>query len=136
VCRDLGFTHMEGLINLDKLIGKGPLPRSWASLCGSRGGTGSPIRAVAWLDDLRTAIGDGEATTIAIGFAAKAARAVLERQKNGTPRLGAPGWGLVVRVKGKGSAPEGWHIHAALVGWLPAFRSPLPRDAARRQCLR
>ena len=23
VCRDLGFTHMEGLVNLDKLVGKG-----------------------------------------------------------------------------------------------------------------
>ena len=26
VCRDLGFTHMEGLVNLDKLVGQGPLP--------------------------------------------------------------------------------------------------------------
>ncbi len=26
VCRDLGFTHMEGLVNLDKLDRQGPLP--------------------------------------------------------------------------------------------------------------
>src|SRR3546814_8740261 len=50
VCRDMGFTHMEGLPNLDKEVGKGrfrfigfPLKLS--------GATGSTIRAVAILDD-------------------------------------------------------------------------------------
>jgi kynurenine formamidase len=50
VCRDLGFTHMEGLVNLDKLVGKGRF-RFIGFPLKIRGGTGSPIRAVAWLDD-------------------------------------------------------------------------------------
>ena len=46
VCLELGITHMESLCNLEALIGEGPftyigLPLKW------RGGTGSPIRAVA-----------------------------------------------------------------------------------------
>jgi kynurenine formamidase len=49
VCRDLGFTHMEGLVNLDKLVGKGRF-RFIGFPLKIRGGTGSPIRAVAWLD--------------------------------------------------------------------------------------
>jgi len=49
VCRDLGFTHMEGLVNLDKLIGKGRF-RFIGFPLRIKGGTGSPIRAVAWLD--------------------------------------------------------------------------------------
>lgn len=50
VCRDMGFTHMEGLINLEKLIGKGRF-RFIGFPLRIRGGTGSPIRAVAWLED-------------------------------------------------------------------------------------
>jgi kynurenine formamidase len=50
VCRDMGFTHMEGLINLDKLIGKGRF-RFIGFPLKIKGGTGSPIRAVAWLDE-------------------------------------------------------------------------------------
>jgi kynurenine formamidase len=50
VCRDLGFTHMEGLVNLDKLVGKGRF-RFIGFPLKIAGGTGSPIRAVAWLDD-------------------------------------------------------------------------------------
>jgi len=50
VCRDLGFTHMEGLVNLDKLVGKGRF-RFIGFPLKIKGGTGSPIRAVAWLDD-------------------------------------------------------------------------------------
>jgi kynurenine formamidase len=50
VCRDLGFTHIEGLVNLDKLVGKGRF-RFIGFPLKIRGGTGSPIRAVAWLDD-------------------------------------------------------------------------------------
>ncbi len=50
VCRDLGFTHMEGLTNLEKLIGKGRF-RFIGFPLKIKGGTGSPIRAVAWLDD-------------------------------------------------------------------------------------
>ena len=49
VCRDHGITHMEGLVNLDKLIGKGRF-RFIGFPLKIKGGTGSPIRAVAWLD--------------------------------------------------------------------------------------
>jgi kynurenine formamidase len=50
VCRDLGFTHVEGLVNLDKLIGKGRFKFIGFPLK-IKGGTGSPIRAVAMLDE-------------------------------------------------------------------------------------
>jgi len=50
VCRDMGFTHMEGLVNLDKLVGKGRF-RFIGFPLRIKGGTGSPIRAVAWLED-------------------------------------------------------------------------------------
>ena len=50
VCRDMGFTHVEGLVNLDKLIGKGRFKFIGFPLK-IRGGTGSPIRAVAMLDE-------------------------------------------------------------------------------------
>ena len=49
VCRDMGFTHIEGLINLDQLVGKGRF-RFIGFPLRIRGGTGSPIRAVALLD--------------------------------------------------------------------------------------
>jgi kynurenine formamidase len=49
VCRDMGFTHMEGLVNLDQLVGKGRF-RFIGFPLKIKGGTGSPIRAVAWLD--------------------------------------------------------------------------------------
>lgn len=49
VCKEMGFTHMEGLVNLDRLVGKGRF-----RFCGFplriKGGTASPIRAVAILD--------------------------------------------------------------------------------------
>jgi kynurenine formamidase len=50
VCRDMGFTHMEGLVNLEKLVGRGRFRFIGFPLKIS-GGTGSPIRAVAWLED-------------------------------------------------------------------------------------
>jgi len=50
VCRDIGFTHMEGLVNLDKLVGRGRF-RFIGFPLKIKGGSGSPIRAVAWLDD-------------------------------------------------------------------------------------
>lgn len=50
VCRDMGFTHMECLVNLDKLVGKGRFRFAGFPLK-IRGGTGSPIRAVAILED-------------------------------------------------------------------------------------
>ncbi len=50
VCRDMGFTHMEGLVNLDQLVGKGRF-RFIGFPLKIKGGTGSPIRAVAWLDE-------------------------------------------------------------------------------------
>lgn len=48
VCRDMEFVHMEGLINLEKLIGVGKFTFIGFPLK-IRGGTGSPIRAVAAL---------------------------------------------------------------------------------------
>lgn len=49
VCRDLGFTHVEGLVNMEKLIGKGRFKFIGFPLR-IKGGTASPIRAVAMLD--------------------------------------------------------------------------------------
>jgi kynurenine formamidase len=49
VCRDLGFTHVEGLVNMEKLIGKGRFKFIGFPLK-IKGGTASPIRAVAMLD--------------------------------------------------------------------------------------
>lgn len=49
VCRDMGFTHMEGLINLDQLVGKGRF-RFMGFPLKIKGASGSPIRAIAWLD--------------------------------------------------------------------------------------
>jgi len=50
VCRDMGFTHYEGLTNLDKVVGKGRF-RFIAFPLKIRGGTGSPVRAVAVIND-------------------------------------------------------------------------------------
>lgn len=50
VCRDMGFTHMECLQNLDQLVGKGRF-RFIGFPLKIKGGSGSPIRAVAVLDD-------------------------------------------------------------------------------------
>jgi kynurenine formamidase len=50
VCRDLGFTHVEGLVNLDRLVGRGRF-RFIGFPLKIKGGTGSPIRAVAWVED-------------------------------------------------------------------------------------
>ncbi|MCX8134656.1 MAG: cyclase family protein [Roseococcus sp.] len=49
VCRDRGITHMEGLCNLEALVGQGRF-RFIGFPLKIAGGTGSPIRAVAWLD--------------------------------------------------------------------------------------
>lgn len=49
VCRDYGFTHIEGVINLEQLVGKGRF-RFIGFPLKIRNGTGSPIRAVAWID--------------------------------------------------------------------------------------
>ncbi len=46
VCGELGFTHYENLINLHLLIGMGPF-RFIGLPLKIRGGTGSPVRAVA-----------------------------------------------------------------------------------------
>jgi kynurenine formamidase len=45
----MGFTHIEGLVNLDKLVGKGRF-RFIGFPLKIIGGTGGPIRAVALLD--------------------------------------------------------------------------------------
>ena len=50
VCRDMGFTHMDGPVNRERLVGKGRF-RFIGFPLRIKGGTGSPIRAVAWLDD-------------------------------------------------------------------------------------
>ena len=44
------FTHVEGLVNMEKLIGKGRFKFIGFPLK-IKGGTGSPIRAVAMLDE-------------------------------------------------------------------------------------
>jgi len=46
VCGELGFTHYENLINLDQLIGRGRF-RFLGLPLKIRGGTGSPVRAIA-----------------------------------------------------------------------------------------
>ena len=46
ICGEMGFTHYENLINLDKLIGRGRF-RFIGLPLKIRGGTGSPVRAVA-----------------------------------------------------------------------------------------
>ena len=46
ICGKFGFTHYENMINLDKLIGRGRF-RFIALPLKIRGGTGSPVRAVA-----------------------------------------------------------------------------------------
>jgi kynurenine formamidase len=46
ICGELGFTHYENMINLDKLIGRGRF-RFIALPLKIRGGTGSPVRAIA-----------------------------------------------------------------------------------------
>jgi kynurenine formamidase len=46
ICGELGFTHYENLINLHQLIGRGRF-RFIALPLKLRGGTGSPVRAVA-----------------------------------------------------------------------------------------
>jgi kynurenine formamidase len=50
VCRDMGFTHMECLCNLDQLVGKGRF-RFIGFPLKIKGGSGSPIRAVAALEE-------------------------------------------------------------------------------------
>ena len=50
VCRDMGFTHMEGLANLDRLVGRGRF-RFIGFPLKIKGGTASPIRAVAVIED-------------------------------------------------------------------------------------
>ena len=46
ICGELGFTHYENMINLHRLIGRGRF-RFIALPLRIRGGTGSPVRAVA-----------------------------------------------------------------------------------------
>ena len=50
VCGELGFTHYENLINLHLLLGKGRF-RFIGFPLKIRGGTGSPVRAVAVFED-------------------------------------------------------------------------------------
>lgn len=51
ICGKLGFTHYENLINLHKLVGRGRF-RFIALPLKIRGGTGSPVRAVAVFEDM------------------------------------------------------------------------------------
>lgn len=46
ICGEMGFTHYENMINLDKLLNRGRF-RFIALPLKIRGGTGSPVRAVA-----------------------------------------------------------------------------------------
>jgi len=49
-CGEMGFTHYENMINLDALIGRGRF-RFIGLPLKIRGGTGSPVRAVAIFED-------------------------------------------------------------------------------------
>lgn len=49
VCRDRGMTHYEWLVNLESLLGKGEFEFSGLPL-NIANGSGSPVRAVAFLD--------------------------------------------------------------------------------------
>lgn len=49
LCRDLGVSHWEWLVNLDELLGKGEFQFFGAPLK-FKGGSGSPVRAFAILD--------------------------------------------------------------------------------------
>ncbi len=46
ICGELGFTHYENMINLHQLIGRGRF-RFIGLPLKIRGGTGSPVRAIA-----------------------------------------------------------------------------------------
>ncbi len=50
ICGEMGFTHYENLINLHELIGRGRF-RFIGLPLKIRGGTGSPVRAVAVFED-------------------------------------------------------------------------------------
>ena len=50
ICGELGFTHYENMINLHQLIGRGRF-RFIGLPLRIRGGTGSPVRAVAVFDE-------------------------------------------------------------------------------------
>ncbi len=50
ICGELGFTHYENMVNLHKLIGRGRF-RFIALPLKIRGGTGSPVRAVAIFEE-------------------------------------------------------------------------------------
>ncbi len=50
ICGELGFTHYENMINLHRLIGRGRF-RFIGLPLKIRGGTGSPVRAVAVFDN-------------------------------------------------------------------------------------
>lgn len=50
ICGEMGFTHYENLINLHRLIGRGRF-RFIGLPLKIRGGTGSPVRAIAVFDE-------------------------------------------------------------------------------------
>jgi kynurenine formamidase len=50
ICRKIGIIHMENLVNLEKVVGRGRFTFSGLPLR-IRGGSGSPVRAVAILDE-------------------------------------------------------------------------------------
>ena len=52
ICGELGFTHYENLINLHLLLGRGRF-RFIGLPLKIRGGTGSPVRAVAVFEAIR-----------------------------------------------------------------------------------
>ena len=54
ICGELGFTHYENMVNLHQLVGRGRF-RFIGLPLKIRGGTGSPVRAVAVFDSRRSA---------------------------------------------------------------------------------
>ena len=53
MCRDLGMTHWEWLVNLEELLGKGEFQFFGVPLK-FKGGSGSPVRAFAIIDEVAT----------------------------------------------------------------------------------
>jgi len=50
ICGEMGFTHYENMINLHQLIGRGRF-RFIGLPLKIRGGTGSPVRAIAVFEE-------------------------------------------------------------------------------------
>jgi kynurenine formamidase len=66
ICGELGFTHYENMVNLYQLIGRGRF-RFIGLPLKIRGGTGSPVRAVAVFDSFNSCLRGGPAREDVLG---------------------------------------------------------------------